>query len=341
LADAAGWIADQSGGWNSEATIAFLTHIAADWNFIDVDEIMVAAGYVARMAGGWGAKASIEFIAALMDSHDVPLKDMPYWLERMGLDPDGMEFADTIAKLILRAEGGGMPIDDIDDYLTRLGIVDTAIRRNITISLIYGMVVSGEMDTAGAADWAYVKVVAATVAEDFATARNLLLDAQALAYAFGFRNAYNLGQALSYNSPLAQAAGWIDPAVAGAAAEALWSRFSLPTTWFEKGGIATGPMSGYPVTLHGRELIIPMNDGLEVPLKWLGGGSTQAGANRGEEIALLKEEVHLLRTLVAKEDRDIILDGKVLGAFTEEKADGVIIQRNKSGNLNSTRRYYR
>jgi hypothetical protein len=72
---------------------------------------------------------------------------------------------------------------------------------------------------------------------------------------------------------------------------------------YAEGGISTGPASGYPVTLHGTEAVIPLKN-MSVPVQLLNGGSTQAGAS-GEEIKLLKEMVELQKeqidTLKAKD----------------------------------------
>ena len=44
---------------------------------------------------------------------------------------------------------------------------------------------------------------------------------------------------------------------------------------FASGGIASGPTSGYPVTLHGTEAVVPLPDGQSIPvtLSGMGGGS--------------------------------------------------------------------
>jgi hypothetical protein len=52
---------------------------------------------------------------------------------------------------------------------------------------------------------------------------------------------------------------------------------------FSQGGVARGPESGYPVTLHGTEAIVPLPDGQSIPvtIKGMGGGggSTTYNAN--------------------------------------------------------------
>ena len=94
------------------------------------------------------------------------------------------------------------------------------------------------------------------------------------------------------------------------------SSYSLSSAWlarggvrtndnfqFASGGIAVGPETGYAATLHGTEAIIPLKN-MAVPVEFMNGGSTQAGAN-SEEIVLLREMVSLQKeqidTLKAKD----------------------------------------
>ena len=41
---------------------------------------------------------------------------------------------------------------------------------------------------------------------------------------------------------------------------------------FQDGGIATGPMTGYDVTLHGTEAVVPLPNGRSIPVELNGGG---------------------------------------------------------------------
>jgi hypothetical protein len=67
-------------------------------------------------------------------------------------------------------------------------------------------------------------------------------------------------------------------------------------------------MSGYPATLHGTELIIPMNNGLEVPVKWINGGSTQPTNDRPINITVevAGKEFYADVTHIARSDADEI-----------------------------------
>ncbi|MBT7712210.1 MAG: hypothetical protein HN745_10845 [Deltaproteobacteria bacterium] len=63
---------------------------------------------------------------------------------------------------------------------------------------------------------------------------------------------------------------------------------------FAEGGLVTSPTYGLIGEAGYPEAIIPMKDGMNIPVKWVNGGSTQAGAT-GEEVALLKELIDVLR----------------------------------------------
>jgi hypothetical protein len=39
-----------------------------------------------------------------------------------------------------------------------------------------------------------------------------------------------------------------------------------PASWFAKGGIATGPVTGFPAMLHGTEAVVPLPDGKTLPV---------------------------------------------------------------------------
>ena len=50
---------------------------------------------------------------------------------------------------------------------------------------------------------------------------------------------------------------------------------------FSGGGIASGPSSGYPATLHGTEAVVPLPDGKTIPvsLEGMGGGGGGSTVN--------------------------------------------------------------
>jgi len=110
----------------------------------------------------------------------------------------------------------------------------------------------------------------------------------------------------------------------------------FPATMAE-GDLVTSPTyamigeAGYP------EAVIPMKDGINIPVKWVNGGSTQAGAQE-EEIELLREQNRLLAKLVTQSGQPMKIEG--LGRYAKAKADEVIVSRNSRGKLSDTRRYY-
>ena len=48
---------------------------------------------------------------------------------------------------------------------------------------------------------------------------------------------------------------------------------------FSEGGVASGPTSGYPVTLHGTEAIVPLSGGRSIPVEINGGGGGSSTFN--------------------------------------------------------------
>jgi hypothetical protein len=67
--------------------------------------------------------------------------------------------------------------------------------------------------------------------------------------------------------------------------------------------------AGYP------ELIIPMKDGLNVPVKVINGGSTRDGA-RDEELELLRELIDTLRAKEMSPTVSVNLDADSLADYT-------------------------
>jgi len=87
------------------------------------------------------------------------------------------------------------------------------------------------------------------------------------------------------------------------------SKIDYKSWKFAKGGVASGPKSGYPVELHGTEAIVPLPDGRSIPvtMKGMGGGAggstniniTVNGANGdGRKLArqISEEVARVMRT---------------------------------------------
>jgi hypothetical protein len=237
LANAAGWIANASGGWNTTATISFLKNVAANWEFEDINQILAAIGWVKQQAGSWTAQATISFIAALMNQSNIPIEHIDYWLRQMG-------------------------IEDVD------------LRRTVTISLIYEMVQSGDLDLKQVADYVYNSAFSAWLMDAGASeAINILRQIEGIASMWDKYNTYDLGVAINAHG----SNGYVDPNAWGD----VWARHGQPKSWAE-GGVVDSPTLGWIGEAGYPEAIIPMKDGTSIPVKWLNGGSTgsEGTANR-------------------------------------------------------------
>ena len=220
----------------------------------------------------------------------------------------------------------GIAISDIYEWLKTLGFTDENVVIYMTATLIYDLVLGGEINIDELMDWIAAQVVAAYVA-------HMTGDAEA---AFA---------AIAPVALIAQMTGVADSEefVAGMAsyygfdewtANMIQELFDTYTPAFAAGGIASGPLSGYPATLHGTELIIPLNGG--IPFQ----SNTQAGAGREEEIALLKEEVSLMKIFITQNGRPIELGGKPLDDHPKRNAEDVNLQRISSRNFESAERFF-
>lgn len=285
LAIAAGWIADQSGGWNSTATIAFIKNIAGNWEFENINEILAAAGYLAQVGGGWGADVVVNFIATLMDRFNVPLSDLPYWLDRMGLDDaESMQFYIKYFTSLL--DPNQDPITQIDTWLASLGINNEDINRNLRVNLLYNFVASGNMDISGLADWAFAEIAGvSSLPVGDAQKKNVLRTMQDLVAMFGGRNAYGVGWNVSTYSPVAKVNGWSDANAAGLAMFGVYDRNLGYTSWAE-GGIATQPTWGV-YGEAGPEAFLRLAENRYVPIPDL--GAIQSGSVQPIEISLSLE----------------------------------------------------
>ncbi|MBT7081036.1 MAG: hypothetical protein HN929_06175 [Chloroflexi bacterium] len=101
-----------------------------------------------------------------------------------------------------------------------------------------------------------------------------------------------------------------------------WSPSHWQEYYFRDGGIATGPASGYPATLHGTEAVVPLKN-MNIPVSFLNGGSTQAGTS-DEEIRLLKELIDTLKAKDTSPTVNVSVDSqgiiKAAGEYVSEKS---------------------
>jgi hypothetical protein len=103
---------------------------------------------------------------------------------------------------------------------------------------------------------------------------------------------------------------------------------------YASGGISTGPTSGYPVTLHGTEAIIPLSNG-SVPVTLSG---YAAGSQSDPEIkALLSELVSVSK---GKQYVTMTLeDGTSFRGYIRREADTVRVEANGRPGMETKRIY--
>jgi hypothetical protein len=75
---------------------------------------------------------------------------------------------------------------------------------------------------------------------------------------------------------------------------------------FAKGGIASGPKSGYKAMLHGTEAVVPLPDGKQIPVNMQnsnGGNLTKQMDMMSAQLLRLDEMVILMRRQVGVSDK--------------------------------------
>ena len=80
-----------------------------------------------------------------------------------------------------------------------------------------------------------------------------------------------------------------------AVAQTLAMQDVIPLNEFQKGGISTGPNTGYQATLHGTEAVIPLPDGKTIPVTLSGYNEmmTQQIGQLDELISIMRNQVDL------------------------------------------------
>ena len=114
-------------------------------------------------------------------------------------------------------------------------------------------------------------------------------------------------------------------------------KMNSPTAYYgyADGGIASGPLSGYPAMLHGTEAIIPLKNGA-VPVQ-LSSGAAAGGYNDPETKSLLRELVAQGRQ---KQRVTLALDnGKELSGYIRSEADTVRVSANERKGVSRRRLY--
>jgi hypothetical protein len=98
-----------------------------------------------------------------------------------------------------------------------------------------------------------------------------------------------------------------------------------------EGGVFTSPSHVYLAEAGYPEAVIPMKDGQNIPVKWISGGTNQAGAGAtsDEEVALLRELIDVLKAKDTSPTVTVNVDSK--GIIKE--AGRYVSERTKRGTL--------
>lgn len=108
---------------------------------------------------------------------------------------------------------------------------------------------------------------------------------------------------------------------------------ALGVPGYAEGGISSGPMSGYPVMLHGTEAVIPLSGGV-IPVQITGPAS---GAGDPEVVSLLRE---LVAVAGQRQRCEIVLDsGERLSGYIRREADTVRVAANERRGTSRRRLY--
>jgi len=346
-------ISDKSGGWDSTASITFIAALGE--NMTNLNDAAAVLDHLLSNGATWDSEAVIQFVAGVagnITNAGDALQAMQ-WLVNNGVAWDDevmMKFLGNLdtkligkstAELMLESLLGSSFNNDlyldlkakltgdtggylatIEAWLAAYGITDTTISKTLEVQLVYSMHASGEMDTPDLADWAYTKLVAASL-ESVSGAYALVKQVMSLMTMLGdSENTGNIGKMLYNWSPLAQQ-GFSSVSDLQSGVYNVFTYAGYPTAWAE-GGVVSSPTYGVVGEAGYPEAIIPMKDGMNIPVKWINGGSTGRGDNDQRTINLTVE-----------------IAGKEFEGNVKAWADDVVVMRNKRGKSNDTRRYYR
>jgi hypothetical protein len=74
--------------------------------------------------------------------------------------------------------------------------------------------------------------------------------------------------------------------VANTLAKAIPGKTGIIPKGYARGGVASGPNSGYPAVLHGNEAVVPLPDGRSIPIALKGGGAMNGGGTNNVSVAV-------------------------------------------------------
>ena len=243
-------------GWDNIYTMKFVSDMA-DWAVAngDLDAYMKGLGFIVD-ATGWTSTATISYLLALV-AGGASYNNVADWLATLGLDSGSV--ADIILNMnILAGNTTGLDTwQKVEAWVDSLGITDINVTSHITATVIFDMVTNtGTMSPDQLTEFINALIVSAYFGDGSAMKVVALL---------GQMWGYNTSAAFS--TMWGGALGW-DPSSIGM----LQALFTANVPGYDQGGVATGPLSGYPATLHGTEAVIPMADGVNIPVKWMNGG---------------------------------------------------------------------
>ena len=75
---------------------------------------------------------------------------------------------------------------------------------------------------------------------------------------------------------------------------------------FAKGGIASGPKSGYQATLHGTEAVVPLPDGKSIPV------AAKDSPNIGQQVSMLEQQIMRLDDMIDLMRKQTNISEKIL-----------------------------
>lgn len=313
-------------GWDSDATITFVTSVAS--NLASSQSAMLALQHIINSGNAWDSKVTLAFLAAL-DPNLLGKSSAELMLDYLF----GEGGWDNTAYVNLKAQltdGSGGYLSTIEAWLTSIGITDQSLIRSLSLNIVYDMVISGDLDDKQFAQLIHNEALSAITYElagDINKAKSILTSIEQLASMMGVNNAASVGWYVGYNlsESIYESVKEADAANLRDAYVDSWGRIQQHTEWAE-GGLVTSPTLGWVGEAGYPEAVIPMKDGISIPVKWVG---TPQSGDSGDIVINLQ---------VVTEDGEIKREDVIRIARAE--ADHVRVSANTHPG-NERRRLYR
>jgi len=390
-------------GWNDEVVLRFITTFNEDYNPAKVADDLAALNFIARQSGGWATEATVQFINELKDSGDITWSELkstlineygvadevfiktikPAWVSAgLGfsswddfkvwlIGEHGVPKTETFIKQLESGfqdyTGDFQTWNDYKTWLEASGTTETFVkeiegRYNATHDFGSWAELNTALDDAGVSTYVTKTIKAIYQSSDLTASglemllreegvpndiiatvtaqisgevqvnmqdwlnelehrQTLLMERLAGAQYKGSGTSGYYDYSYWYSSPLKNLEGsadvnfpssmnvrilnWPDGVFAADnVSQRNWQNDMLEKNtinlrrWLDhnnipyaaEGGIFEGPTSGYPATLHGREAVLPLPNGQDIPVMVHGSDS--------QEIAELREQNKLLRQLI-------------------------------------------